>query len=175
MQGCPHGHARTFRDRAGRSGRKPLAVTARRGSVAAPRKVRETPPGRPQAPGGVPVPPEIPAELARPLWEHLRAFYASHRAAGGHIPPVAAAFLDQLRAYVAAQLEPPVADIPAPSADMGASSPYVSTEAVAVNLRVTTRHARRLMAAAGHTQPWRGVWRAEDVAAVVAARRRNTA
>lgn len=132
-----------------------------------------TPP--PSEHGGVAMPPPIPSELARPLWLHLRAFYASHRAAGGHIPPVAARFLDQLRAYVAAQLEPPVADIPAPRPDMGASSRYVSTEAAAIRLRVTSRHARRLMAAAGHRQPWRGVWRAEDVAAVVAARRRTTA
>ncbi|MGW3352572.1 hypothetical protein ACWDA3_55565 [Nonomuraea rubra] len=121
------------------------------------------------------VPPPIPAELARPLWLHLRAFYHRHHAAGGHIPPTAAAFLDDLRAYVAAQVITPSGHASAPVADIGASSPYVSTDRAAGLLDVTARHTRRLMIGHGFRQPRRGLWRAQDVAAVVAARKRRAA
>ncbi|MDX3099695.1 hypothetical protein [Nonomuraea angiospora] len=104
------------------------------------------------------------------MWLHLRDFYARHRAAGGRIPPAAADFLDELRAYVYAQLTT-VPDIPAPVADIPSGCDHVSTDRVAGLLDVTDRHARRLMTGHGFRQARRGMWRAEDAAALIAARK----
>lgn len=134
------------------------------GSVAA----RETNPEMPQ--GAV-----VPGEIAEGIWLVLRAYFARHRANGGRVHPAAATFLDDLRAAALAQVIPPSGPDTAPVADIGASSGQVSTDRLAGLLAVTDRHARRLMTKAGHRQVRRGMWRAVDAAAVVAARRRNAA
>ncbi|WP_345558710.1 hypothetical protein [Nonomuraea rosea] len=116
--------------------------------------------------------PPVPAEYAMPVWRILRDQLARHRADGAQIPPALAAWLDQLRAVALAQLIP-LPDIPAPLPDISADCVYVSTDRVAGLLEVTDRHARRLMAEAGHRQPRRGLWRSQDAAALVAARKRR--
>lgn len=116
----------------------------------------------------------MPGEIAEGVWLVLRAYFARHRANGGRVHPAAARFVDDLRAAALAQVIPPSGHGPAPLPDIGASSMYVSTDRVAGLLEVTDRHARRLMADAGHRQPRRGLWRAQDAAALVAERRRQT-
>ncbi|MBF8187307.1 hypothetical protein ITP53_16520 [Nonomuraea sp. K274] len=119
-------------------------------------------------PGGV----AVPAEYAMPVWRILRDQLARHRAAGAQVPPGLAVWLDDLRAAALAQALTPSGHDSARPPDIPASSMYVSTDRAAGLLDVTDRHARRLLTGHGYRQPRRGLWRAQDVAALIAARRR---
>lgn len=122
----------------------------------------------PSPAGGV----AVPAEITGPVWLVLRAWRDRHRANGGQLHPAAARFLDDLRAAALAHVIAPSGHDPAPVPDIGADCDHVSTDRLAGLLDVSDRHARRLMVAGGYQQTRRGVWRAEDAAALVAARRR---
>lgn len=113
----------------------------------------------------------VPADLAGPVWRLLRAEVARRGVDGGRVRPGVARLLEELRAAALAHVITSGQDRRS-SADMGASSEYVSTARVAELLGVTDRHARRLLTDAGYRQARRGVWRAADAAAMVAARRR---
>ncbi|MUN38988.1 hypothetical protein [Actinomadura litoris] len=116
----------------------------------------------------------LPASVCEPLWRVLRAELARHRADGGRVRPDVAAALVALRAaglaYVSAN-----GLTARTSSDIGASSPsdaaLVTTGGLAGRLGVSERHARRLARQAGIAPAGRGLWLAEDAAALVAARR----
>ncbi|NUW33420.1 hypothetical protein HTZ77_18575 [Nonomuraea sp. SMC257] len=120
--------------------------------------------------GGVVAPP-VPVEYAMPVWRILRDQLARHRANGAQIPPGLARWLDELRAAALAQAITPSGHPSPQLPDIGADCDHISTDRLAGLLDVTDRHARRLMTEAGHRQVRRGVWRAQDAAALVASRR----
>ncbi|MBO2456554.1 hypothetical protein [Actinomadura violacea] len=119
----------------------------------------------------------LPAAVCGPFWRVLRAYLARHRADGGQVAPDVAAALDVLRAAHLAHLvettanEPVRADGPNIGASSATDSGPVRTGDLAARLGVTEQHARRLARRAGVTPVSRGLWAAQDAAALVAARR----
>ncbi|WP_433138716.1 hypothetical protein ACQPZ8_37460 [Actinomadura nitritigenes] len=118
----------------------------------------------------------LPAEVCYPLWRILRGWSDRHRADGGQLRPELVAALDALRAAGLTHLgDVRVNGHPQrTSADIPPSSPRdLTTGEMATALRCTERHARRLAAEAGITSATRGRWRRDDVAELVATRRRE--
>ncbi|MBD2897254.1 hypothetical protein amrb99_62130 [Actinomadura sp. RB99] len=119
----------------------------------------------------------LPGAVCGPFWRVLRDYLARHRADGGQVPPNVAAALDALRAAHLAHLvettanEPARTDGPNIGASSAADSGPVRTGDLAARLGVTEQHARRLARRAGVTPVSRGLWAAQDAAALVAARR----
>lgn len=122
---------------------------------------------------------EVPASLVGPLWRLLRQHLTDRARNGATVRPDEAAFRDTLRAAYLDQLQA-TSGHPIPSfPDMTPSSDHrtrtgpalVRTAQLADALGVTDRHARRMARAAGLVQPRRGWWRADDAAALIAARR----
>ncbi|MBT2207024.1 hypothetical protein [Actinomadura sp. NEAU-AAG7] len=118
----------------------------------------------------------LPGSVCEPLWRVLRAELARHRADGGRVRPDVAAALDTLRAAAMAHLSAS-GHAARTLADIGASSPrdkaLLTTGEMATALGVCDRHARRLAATERIAPAARGLWRADDVAALVAARRKG--
>lgn len=106
----------------------------------------------------------LPAEVCHPLWLALRAQLARHRADGGHVRPEVVAAMDALRAAGLEHLTSPNGHTVRTSADIEPPSDreLISTEQLAVRLRVTPRHARRLAAQAGVTPAARNAWHPDD-------------
>ncbi|MCX4972183.1 hypothetical protein [Streptomyces sp. NBC_00620] len=105
----------------------------------------------------------LPAEVCHPLWLALRAQLMQHRAEGGRVRPEVAAALDALRAASQAHMSAN-GHSARTSVDIEPSSDreLISTEQLAVRLRVTERHARRLAAQAGVTPAARNAWHPDD-------------
>lgn len=116
----------------------------------------------------------LPGAVCEPLWRVLRSELVRHRANGGRVRPDVAAALDALRAAALDHLSANGHPARTP-ADIGASSPehkaHLTTGEMATKLGVTERHARRLARGEGIESAARGLWRAEDVAALTVARR----
>jgi hypothetical protein len=117
----------------------------------------------------------IPGHLADPLWRVLRAHLDRHRRDGGTVRPEIVQLVDTLRAaaldYLTANGHP---ERTCP--DITSSSPeqaFVTTDELAGRLGVSTRQARRIAAHHLVEPVARGLWNAEDVAALEVARRRN--
>lgn len=118
----------------------------------------------------------VPGHLAEPVWRVLLADVHRRRADGVRVRPEVQQLLDALRAAALAHLsahghEPrtPV-DIEAESS--GPTCPVATTEALAVRLGVSKRHARRIARAEGIAPLGRDCWRREDVTALATRRER---
>ncbi|WP_153531940.1 hypothetical protein [Actinomadura macrotermitis] len=121
----------------------------------------------------------LPGEVCARLWPVLRAELARLlQDDGGRVRPEVAEAMEALRAaalaHASANGRPgrTCADIPS---GWGRDPGLVTSGELAGRLGVSERHARRLAAAAGITSAGRGLWLAEDVAALVAAHRSEAA
>jgi len=121
---------------------------------------------------------EVPASLIGVLWRLTRDHLDRRRRNGGTVQPDERAFADALRAAYLDQLQAsghPIPSFPdmAPSSDHRTRTgpELIRTDDLAARMGITPRHTRRLARAAGLVQPRRGWWRADDAAALIAARR----
>ncbi|WP_371551703.1 hypothetical protein OG266_39480 [Streptomyces sp. NBC_00554] len=115
----------------------------------------------------------LPAEVCHPLWLALRAQLAQHRAEGGRVRPEVAAAMDTLRAASLAHMSThgPTSRTPA-DIERPSDRELISTEQLAVRLRVSERHARRLAAQAGVTPAARNAWHPDDAQYLVNSHRK---